>query len=292
SEVLRDEIYLLAHKASETGTTFVRHEVYEDMVHAFQMFNFLESSVKAMNSVGHFVRTVIPIHQKATSRPQASHREYTPFVPRLPLTIQQQNAEWSFANSFEQLLIPRSQISVGHEKPACTECDESSVLRTSISSIMGYPHFTPIPLKTPIETTNFAFHNPNLLLSQQREYSSPQNPSTPPARFTHIQNQTHVSLNNRRHQRIESQRSQPTINPLRSSRCSVLKQLYLDYNEHPAVNTNFVKINGTTDEFINSDVNCNYNIEYDSELDGDGNDDGRSIHSVDVSVYTGSYFGE
>ena len=29
SEVLRDEIYLLAHKASETGTTFVQHEVYE-----------------------------------------------------------------------------------------------------------------------------------------------------------------------------------------------------------------------------------------------------------------------
>src|SRR5256885_2133997 len=29
AEVLHDEICLLAHKASQTGTTFVRHEVYE-----------------------------------------------------------------------------------------------------------------------------------------------------------------------------------------------------------------------------------------------------------------------
>lgn len=29
SEVLKDEIYLVANKASETGTTFVQYEVYE-----------------------------------------------------------------------------------------------------------------------------------------------------------------------------------------------------------------------------------------------------------------------
>ncbi|CAG8672333.1 4_t:CDS:2 [Dentiscutata erythropus] len=73
SEVLRDEINELVKKASDTSTTFVQHEVYEDMVHVFQMFNFLEPAIKAMDSVGYFVRNVIPIHQRNTL---ISHNRY------------------------------------------------------------------------------------------------------------------------------------------------------------------------------------------------------------------------
>ncbi|CAG8825208.1 7994_t:CDS:1, partial [Racocetra persica] len=42
------------------------------MVHVFQMFNFLEPSIKAMDSVGYFVRNVLPIHQ----RNLISHNRY------------------------------------------------------------------------------------------------------------------------------------------------------------------------------------------------------------------------
>ncbi|CAJ0903737.1 1245_t:CDS:2 [Entrophospora sp. SA101] len=73
SEVLHDEICLLANKASETGTTFVQHEVYEDMVHVFQMFNFLEPATKAMDSVGYFVKNIIPIHQRNILLSQTYH---------------------------------------------------------------------------------------------------------------------------------------------------------------------------------------------------------------------------
>lgn len=40
AEVLRDEIELLAHKASMAGV-YVQHEIYEDAVHVFQSFPFL-----------------------------------------------------------------------------------------------------------------------------------------------------------------------------------------------------------------------------------------------------------
>ncbi|RIB18232.1 Alpha/Beta hydrolase protein [Gigaspora rosea] len=65
-ELLTDEINELVKKISATGTTFVQHEVYEDMVHVFQAFNFLEQSIKALDSVGYFVRYVLPIHQRNT----------------------------------------------------------------------------------------------------------------------------------------------------------------------------------------------------------------------------------
>ncbi|KAI9606416.1 hypothetical protein KEM48_001781 [Puccinia striiformis f. sp. tritici PST-130] len=50
AEVLRDEITLLAHKASLHGVKVI-HEIYEDCVHVFQAFLFLESSTKALQSM-------------------------------------------------------------------------------------------------------------------------------------------------------------------------------------------------------------------------------------------------
>ncbi|KAE8543325.1 hypothetical protein D1P53_000027 [Cryptococcus gattii VGV] len=59
SEVLRDEITLVAHKATLAGVN-VTHELYEDMVHVFQMFSFLPATMTAINNVGVWVRTTLP----------------------------------------------------------------------------------------------------------------------------------------------------------------------------------------------------------------------------------------
>ena len=58
AEVLRDEGTLLAHKASSAGVS-VRHELYEDCVHVFQAFLFLDASRKALQSARHFMRTAL-----------------------------------------------------------------------------------------------------------------------------------------------------------------------------------------------------------------------------------------
>ncbi|OCF40224.1 esterase [Kwoniella heveanensis CBS 569] len=59
SEVLRDEITLLAHKATLSGAQ-VTHELYEDMVHVFQMFSFLPAATAAINNIGKWVRVTLP----------------------------------------------------------------------------------------------------------------------------------------------------------------------------------------------------------------------------------------
>lgn len=55
AEVLRDEITLLAHKASLAGV-IVEHEIYEDCVHVFQAFLFLDASRKAYQAQRQFIR--------------------------------------------------------------------------------------------------------------------------------------------------------------------------------------------------------------------------------------------
>lgn len=59
SEVLRDEITLLAHKASLAGVK-VCHEIFEDQVHVFQAFIFLDASRKAFQSQRHFTKHTLP----------------------------------------------------------------------------------------------------------------------------------------------------------------------------------------------------------------------------------------
>ena len=67
SEVLRDEITLLAHKATLAGVQ-VTHELYEDMVHVFQMFTFLPAAQAAIKSVGRWVRVTLPRMEEERSR--------------------------------------------------------------------------------------------------------------------------------------------------------------------------------------------------------------------------------
>lgn len=59
TEVLRDEVTLLAHKATLAGVN-VTHELYEDMVHVFQMFSFLPAADAAIKSVGRWVCQTLP----------------------------------------------------------------------------------------------------------------------------------------------------------------------------------------------------------------------------------------
>lgn len=58
AERLRDEGVLFCHKCSLAGVP-VRHEIYEDCVHVFQFFLFLDASRKAFQSMRHFMRKVL-----------------------------------------------------------------------------------------------------------------------------------------------------------------------------------------------------------------------------------------
>ncbi|GAA6021002.1 hypothetical protein JCM11491_005960 [Sporobolomyces phaffii] len=73
AEVLRDEITLLAHKASLAGVK-VEHEIFEDCVHVFQAFTFLEASRKSFQSQRIFVKHTLPrlLRSARAATPQAS----------------------------------------------------------------------------------------------------------------------------------------------------------------------------------------------------------------------------
>ncbi|GAA5892928.1 hypothetical protein JCM8208_004127 [Rhodotorula glutinis] len=72
AEVLRDEITLLAHKAAIAGVK-VEHEIFEDCVHVFQAFLFLEASRKAFQSQRAFVKHTLPrLKRKAAERAASS----------------------------------------------------------------------------------------------------------------------------------------------------------------------------------------------------------------------------
>ncbi|GAA6049791.1 hypothetical protein JCM3770_002163 [Rhodotorula araucariae] len=78
AEVLRDEITLLAHKAALAGVK-VEHEIFEDCVHVFQAFLFLEASRKAFQSQRTFVKHTLPrLRRKAASRASASASSTSP----------------------------------------------------------------------------------------------------------------------------------------------------------------------------------------------------------------------
>ncbi|KAI0094480.1 Alpha/Beta hydrolase protein [Irpex rosettiformis] len=67
AEVLRDESTLLAHKATRAGVK-VRHELFQDAVHVFQTFPFMEQAQQAFHSAREFVRdTLKPINGDASS---------------------------------------------------------------------------------------------------------------------------------------------------------------------------------------------------------------------------------
>ncbi|KIO26594.1 hypothetical protein M407DRAFT_74297, partial [Tulasnella calospora MUT 4182] len=62
AEVLRDECTLLAHKAAKGGVQ-VMFEYYEDAVHVFQTFTWLQPAGKAYERCGIFVKHTIPTYE-------------------------------------------------------------------------------------------------------------------------------------------------------------------------------------------------------------------------------------
>ncbi|KIL60784.1 hypothetical protein M378DRAFT_130353 [Amanita muscaria Koide BX008] len=59
AEVLRDEITLLALKATQAGVP-VRHELYEDAIHVFQAYPFLGATRQSFVSMREFVHNMLP----------------------------------------------------------------------------------------------------------------------------------------------------------------------------------------------------------------------------------------
>ncbi|KAG8716850.1 hypothetical protein FRC09_015104 [Ceratobasidium sp. 395] len=74
SEVLRDEIMLLAHKATLAGVD-VRHELFEDAVHVFQMFPFLPATRRAFQNVRSFIQELDSKRSAATPTQQSARPE-------------------------------------------------------------------------------------------------------------------------------------------------------------------------------------------------------------------------
>ena len=68
AEVLRDEITLLAHKATLAGVEVI-HELYEDCIHVFHAYPFLDTSKQAFGSIRNFVKHVLPQIQSHSPRP-------------------------------------------------------------------------------------------------------------------------------------------------------------------------------------------------------------------------------
>ncbi|KAJ9125656.1 hypothetical protein QFC22_000618 [Naganishia vaughanmartiniae] len=78
SEVLRDEITLLAHKATLAGVR-VKHEMYVDQVHVFQSFPFQAAAGVAFRSVAKFAASLREPVPRA--RPEASAYATVPSTP-------------------------------------------------------------------------------------------------------------------------------------------------------------------------------------------------------------------
>ncbi|TFK41864.1 Alpha/Beta hydrolase protein [Crucibulum laeve] len=68
AEVLRDEIALLAHKATLAGVE-VRHELYEDAIHVFQAYPFLDITRRSFEAMSNFVRNILPQMQSCSPQP-------------------------------------------------------------------------------------------------------------------------------------------------------------------------------------------------------------------------------
>ncbi|KAG9293894.1 hypothetical protein G9A89_019232 [Geosiphon pyriformis] len=157
SEVLRDEILLLADKIEKTGTTFVQCEIYEDMIHVFQTFGFLEPAQKAVDAAGYWVKNVLPLHHRNINliRAQQCARAYS--VPNTSQSIELYNAGCSYADSRSSQSTPSFAVAedtVSYEDESSSE-EESFVIKdgcceelnNKLSGMAFYGPSEPLPTK-------------------------------------------------------------------------------------------------------------------------------------------------
>ncbi|WVW78976.1 hypothetical protein I302_100939 [Kwoniella bestiolae CBS 10118] len=134
SEVLRDEITLLAHKATLAGV-HVTHELYEDMVHVFQMFSFLPATTAAINNVGRWVCQTLPSIEEQEGRHESKLGESV-----------EQEMETS------PMVVDRDGEELGVGLPA----GQTEVLPSEIDAMDDYSRSSRIrtPKQTPITNTS------------------------------------------------------------------------------------------------------------------------------------------
>lgn len=194
------------------------------MVHVFQMFNFLEPAAKAMDSVGYFVKNVIPIHQSTLSS-QANHKRYSVLGYNLQRPVELLRSQNSTPGHMSPLAFPSNKV----DKSTSTQ--EDGIIINHPSSNNYYSK------RKDNKPTSLPSHNYPMLNTSSACFYNRNNRSGD----NHHQQQRH------HHQHIQHIRPQSTTRPLRSSSYPDLKQL--SYNEHYS----FVKFNGKTEE-----VNDNY----------------------------------
>jgi hypothetical protein len=95
AECLRDEITLLAHKATLAGVQ-VQHELHIDQVHVFQSFPFLESSGVAFRSIAKFFQglkdpksSVLPISKREDASQDVQQATALPSISRSDTPVEE-----------------------------------------------------------------------------------------------------------------------------------------------------------------------------------------------------------
>ncbi|GAA5976127.1 hypothetical protein JCM10908_005392 [Rhodotorula pacifica] len=144
AEVLRDEITLLAHKAAMAGVK-VEHEIFEDCVHVFQAFLFLEASRKAFLSQRTFVKHTLPrIRRKAAEAAAAASVTSTAATPDLDLDTDEMPSRASGGNatradSFDFSEVDREVAADAHEVDQSGKAEEASLPPTPQSGDADLP---------------------------------------------------------------------------------------------------------------------------------------------------------
>ncbi|GJN87239.1 hypothetical protein Rhopal_000184-T1 [Rhodotorula paludigena] len=118
AEVLRDEITLLAHKAALAGVK-VEHEIFEDCVHVFQAFLFLEASRKAFQSQRAFVKHTLPRLRRKAAASATSSRAATPSAGTRPQATT--TADFDFAE------VDREVAADAHEVDESGKAEKASL---------------------------------------------------------------------------------------------------------------------------------------------------------------------
>ncbi|KAI0307957.1 Alpha/Beta hydrolase protein [Multifurca ochricompacta] len=131
SEVLRDEVTLLAHKATLTGVQ-VMHELYEDAIHVFQAFPFLEASHHAFSSCRAFVRHGFALAQPQDPRPLDDHAE-----AELANEIDNERAHMVRGDGQDRILShSQVQDDVGQDSSDTTEEDSDGSYMSTDDSLL------------------------------------------------------------------------------------------------------------------------------------------------------------
>jgi hypothetical protein len=204
------------------------------MVHVFQMFNFLEPAAKAMDSVGYFVKNIIPIHQRNTLLSQTNHKRYSVLGYNLQCPVELSRSQNSTPDHTSSPVFPLNKV------------DKSTSTREDGIIINHPPSNNYFSKRKDNRPTSLPSHNYPMTNTSSACFYNRNNRNG--EHYNHHQQRHHQQ---RHHPHI---RTQTSIRPLKSSSYPDLRQLYSkDYNENSAFKPSFVKFDDKTEEV--SDIN-------------------------------------